>query len=86
MGQLTIGDILAMIRRLKDKGMSLKEIGALPVYLGDDDELNGIHCGWALDVVDADNKDDEGNMYLVEMINERSGNIELEKGKAILIS
>lgn len=86
MGQLTIGDILAMIRRLKDKGMSLKEIGALPVYLGDDDELNGIHCGWALDVVDADNKEDGDNMYLVEMINENWGNIKLEKGKAILIS
>ena len=85
MGQLTIGDILAMIKRLKDKGMSLKEIGALPIYLGDDDELNGIHCGWALDVVDADN-DEEDNMYLVEMINENRCNIKLENGKAILIS
>lgn len=86
MDQLTVGDILAMIRRLKDEGMSLKEIGELPIYLGDDDELNGIHCGWALDVVDVGNKEDEGIVYLVDMINERSGNIKLEKGKAILIS
>lgn len=86
MGQLTVGDILAMIKQLKDKGMSLKEINSLPIYLGDDDELNGIHCGWALDIVDVDDKEDEGIMYLVEMINERSGNIKLEKGKAILIS
>ena len=86
MDQLTVGDILAVIRHLKDEGMSLKEIGALPIYLGDDDELNGIHCGWALDVVDADNKEDNDNMYLVEMINECGGNIELKKGKAILIS
>ena len=86
MGQLTIGDILATVRRLKDGGMSLKEIGELPVYLGDDDELNGIHCGWALDVVDADNTEDEDNSYLVEMINENRCNIKLEKGKALLIS
>ena len=85
MGQLTVGDILAVIRRLKDEGMSLKEIGALPVYLGDDDELNGIHCGWALDVVDADTED-ENIMYLVDMINENRCNIKLEKGKALLIS
>ena len=85
MGQLTIGDILAMIKRLKDEGMSLKEISALPIYLGDDDELNGIHCGWALDVVDVDTED-EDVMYLVDMINENRCNIQLEKGKAILIS
>ena len=85
MGQLTVGDILAMIKRLKDEGMSLKEIHELPIYLGDDDELNGIHCGWALDVVDADTED-EDVMYLVDMINENRCNIKLEKGKAILIS
>lgn len=85
MDQLTVGDILVMIKRLKDSGMTLKEINALPVYLGDDDELNGIHCGWALDVVDAD-ADDEDIAYLVDMINEDRCNIKLEKGKAILIS
>lgn len=85
MNQLTVCDILVAIRRLKDSGMSLKEIGELPIYIGDDDELNGIHCGWALDVVDADT-DDEDIMYLVDMINENGYNIKLEKGKAILIS
>ena len=85
MDRLTVGDILVMIKRLKDGGMTLKEINALPVYLGDDDELNGIHCGWALDVVDADT-DDEDIAYLVDMINEDRCNIKLEKGKAILIS
>ena len=86
MDQLTVGDILATIKRLKDEGMSIKEISALPIYLGDDDELNGIHCGWALDVVDVDNKEDEGIMYLVDMINEDVHCINLEKGKALLIS
>ena len=85
MEQLTIGDILATIKRLKDEGMSLKEIGALPIYLGDDDELNGIHCGWALDVVDT-NTEDEDVAYLVDMINEDAHCIKLENGKAILIS
>lgn len=85
MGQLTVGDILATIRRLKDEGMSLKEIGALPIYLGDDDELNGIHCGWAIDVVDTDTTD-ENVAYLVDMINEDVHCIKLEKGKALLIS
>ena len=85
MDQLTVGDILAVIRKLKDEGMSLREIGVLPIYLGDDDELNGIHCGWALDVVDVDNKEND-NMYLVDMINEDVHCIKLEKGKALLIS
>ena len=64
--------------------MTMEEIKALPISLGDDDELNGIHCGWALDFVDY-NDTDEDNVYLVEMINEDSNNIELN-GKAVLIS
>lgn len=85
MAQLTVGVILAMIKELKDNGMSLKEINELPIYIGDDDELNGIHCAWYSNLVDSENTEDEDNRYLVEMINERRGNIELD-GKAILIS
>ena len=85
MGQLTIGNILAFVKELKDSGMSLKEINELPIYLGDDDELNGIHCGWYTNLVDSNNTEDEDNVYTVEMINERRGNIKLN-GKAILIS
>lgn len=85
MDQLTINDILQLCARLRQNGMTMKEVSELPIYLGDDDELNGIHCGWGLDVVDADNDDDD-NQYLVAMINESYGNIKLEKGKAILIS
>ena len=85
MAQLTVGVILAMIKELKDGGMSLKEIHDLPIYIGDDDELNGIHCAWYTNLVDSENTKDEDNVYLVEMINERRGNIELD-GKAILIS
>ena len=85
MDQLTINDILTLCARLRRQGMSMEEIKALPIYLGDDDELNGIHCGWGLDVVDVDNKEND-NMYLVDMINTDVHCIKLEKGKAILIS
>lgn len=85
MNQLTLGDILRFIAEMQKAGMSTKEIAALPIYLGDDDELNGIHCGWYTNLVDANDTEDEDNVYTVELINERRGNIEL-KGKAILIS
>lgn len=86
MEQLTLGDILRFVKELKDRGMSAKELQALPVYLGDDDELNGIHCGWYTNLVDADDTEDTDNVYTVELINENRCNIKLEKGKAILIS
>ena len=84
MEQLTINDILALCAKLKKEGMTMEEIRLLPIYLGNDDELNGIHTGWALDFVDANNttEDDE---WLVEMINEDSHNIKLD-GKAVVIS
>lgn len=85
MSQLTMGDILAFARHLSDEGMSLKEIGKMPIYIGDDDELNGIHCAWYTNLVDSDNTEDEDNMYTVEMINEDSHCIKLN-GKAVLIS
>ena len=82
MEQLTLGDIIRFVKQLKDEGMSLSEIYKLPIYLGDDDELNGIHCGWYTNLVDINNEEDAD---LVELINEDRCNIEL-KGKAILIS
>ena len=86
MNQLTVGDILAFVRELKESGMTTKEIISLPVYLGNDDELNGVHCGWFTNLVNADDTENEDEMYVVELINERRGNIKLEKGKAVLIS
>ena len=86
MEQLTVENILAFINQLKEQGMTMAEIRKLPIYLGDDDELNGIHCGWYTNLVDADDTEDEDNVYTVELINERRGNHKLEKGKAILIS
>ena len=86
MRQLTVKDILVFLNELKQQGMTMEEIKSLPIYLGDDDELNGVHCGWYTNLVDTDDTEDEGNVYTVELINENRCNIKLEKGKAILIS
>lgn len=83
MSQLTLGDIMNLIKILTDEAeMSIEDVKKLPVYIGDDDELNGIHCGWYTNVVDPNNPEDAD---LVEMINEDRCNIKIE-GKAILIS
>ena len=82
MRQLRLGDILELAEVLKSQGMAEKEINALPVYLGDDDELNGIHCAWYRQLIDKDNEDDAA---LVELINENGHNNPLE-GRGILIS
>lgn len=82
MKQLTLGQIMEFAWQLKKSGMSDNAVKSLPVYLGNDDELNGIHCGWYANLVDVDEEEDAD---LVEMINEDRCNIKLE-GKAILIS
>ena len=82
MHQLKLGSILKLISDLKTDGMSLEEIANLPVYIGDDDELNGIHCAWYAEQIDPE---DENYEPFVEMINEDCGNIKIQ-GKAILIS
>ena len=82
MNQLTVGDILKFVEEMYNAGMSTKEVAALPVYLGDDDELNGIHCAWYTNLVDANKQEDAD---FVEMINEARCNIKLD-GKALLIS
>lgn len=84
MEQLKIKDILDLVLRLEKSGMSLTNIRELPIYLGDDDELNGIHNGWIIDLIDSED-DDEYNAYLIELINKNYGTTQL-KGKGILIS
>lgn len=64
--------------------MTMEEIKDLPIYLGDDDELNGIHTGWALDFIDSNNTTDEDE-WMIEMINEDRFNVKLD-GKAVVIS
>lgn len=82
MKQLTLGNIMDLVHALVDQeGMKISDVRALPVYIGDDDELNGIHCAWERGIVDVNNPDDA---YLVEMINEDYGNHKITS-KAILI-
>lgn len=78
MEQLKVKDILERIEELK-KQYPEKEVLEMPVYIGDDDELNGIHCAWYVEEV-TDEED-----CAVELINERAGNIPF-KDKALLIS
>ena len=80
--QLTMGDVLELVKELKEQGMTLREIKKKPIYIGDDDELNGIHCGWYRQMIDPANEEDAD---LIEMINEDSHNFEVT-GKSILIS
>lgn len=84
MKQLTINDIFDYVNKLTKKGMNFKDIMALPIYLGNDDELNGIHNGWCITLLDK--KDlSEDTQYFISMINGDYGNTEL-KGVGILIS
>ena len=82
--QLKMGTVLSVVNQLQKEGMKLSEIKELPIYIGNDDELNGIHMAWYINPIDA-NKNDGSNRYFVEMINEDHHNAKLE-GKAILIS
>jgi hypothetical protein len=85
MDQLTVKDLLIALEAFrKDKGMSREELLKLPIYLGRDDELNGIHTGWCVDIVDTALQT-ENNQYMIELINEDRTNVPI-KGKAILIS
>lgn len=79
MNQLTLKDIYRLALGLIKKGEDLDQY---PIYIGNDDELNGIHCGWYTNILDVN---DENSQDFVEMINEDSCCIEL-KNKGILIS
>lgn len=82
MNQLTLKDIYEVANELKENG---EDLSKYPVYLGNDDELNGIHTGWYANILDA-NDAEEDNQYMIGMINEDCCNIKFTKGKAILIS
>ena len=82
MRQLILNDIMDLFNKLQHTNMTMDEILNLPIYIGDDDELNGIHCGWYAELVDAKDKECKD---IVDLINDNYGNHPL-KTKAILIS
>ena len=83
--QVTIEDLEKVIRALKNTyGEEVKNI---PVYIGDDDELNGIHCAWYTDAVPQKTKCSPDQKYCRELINEDRGNYALGDDEvALLIS
>ena len=82
MNQLTLGAILKIAVELRKQGMSDKDIATMLVYIGDDDELNGIHTGWDARYIHEVNDDSQ---YFIDMINDNRCNVKF-KGKAVLIS
>ena len=79
--QLTMQSILEVALKLEEQGLDLSK---LRVYLGDDDELNGVHNAWYCELVE--NNGEEENNCIVELINENIGNNGEENEKFILIS
>lgn len=82
MEQLRLKDIIKIIGTLQNKGMTMDKIMELPIYLGNDDELNGVHTSWFVQLIDKNNKEDKD---FVDLINEDYHNRKLEN-KGILIS
>mgnify|MGYP000307397640 CR=1 FL=1 len=80
-GQLTMEKILNVALAMKQKGIDLSKI---KVFLGNDDELNGIHNAWYCELVE--NNGEEENNCIVDLINENIGNNVEENEKFILIS
>lgn len=81
MEQLTMQDIVNLAIKLKREGLDLSKI---PIYLGNDDELNGIHNGWYCELIDSEDKS-EDSQYLIDLINEDCLTASLN-GKGVLIS
>ena len=79
MNQLTLKKIYDVANELIKRGEDLNDY---PVYLGNDDELNGIHNGWYINLLDVKDKDCAD---LIEMIKEDYFTTNL-KNKGILIS
>ncbi len=80
--QLTMEKILNVALAMKQKGIDLSKI---KVFLGNDDELNGIHNAWYCELIT--NNGQEDNDFIVDLINEDYNNNKVEKDeKFILIS
>lgn len=75
MKQLTMQDLKVFIQELENKGYDLDKI---QVYLGDDDELNGVHNAWNLNLLDKGHLN-EDTQYVFDLIEENYGTSELKK-------
>lgn len=82
MEQLNAQDLYTILDNFKNKGINLKEI---QVYLGNDDELNGIHNGWNITPIINKREISEDNDYFLDMIEEDYSTSDL-KMKGVVIS
>ena len=67
--QLTMQSILEVALKLEEQGLDLSKIR---VFLGNDDELNGVHNAWYCELVENDGE--EENNCIINLINENIGN------------
>ena len=79
--QLTMQSILEVALKLEEQGLDLSKIR---VFLGNDDELKGVHNAWFCELVENDGE--EENNFIVDLINENIGNNIKKNEKFILIS
>lgn len=79
--QLTMQSILEVALKLEEQGLDLSKIR---VFLGNDDELNGVHNAWYCELVENDGE--EENTMIVDLINENIDSSVKENEKFILIS
>ena len=79
--QLTMQSILEVALKLEEQGLDLSKIR---VFLGNADELNGVHNAWYCELVENDGE--EENTMIVDLINENIGSSVKENEKFILIS
>lgn len=79
MNQLTLQAIFDVALELIKNG---EDLSKYPIYLGNDDELNGIHNGWYVNILDV--KDDDCTDF-IGLIEEDRCTTDL-KDKGILIS
>ena len=79
--QLTMQSILEVALKLEEQGLDLSKIR---VFLGNDDELNGIHNAWFCELVENDGE--EENNCIINLINENIGSYVEDNEKFILIS
>ena len=80
MGQLTMLEIYNKALELKNKGVDLSKIR---VYLGNDEELNGVHNAYYCELIK--NNGTEDSNYVVDLINEDFNNNLLDKNENFIL-
>ena len=82
MKSLTGQDVYNKLRELKNNNIRLENV---VIYIGDDEELNGIHSAFFFNNISE--MEDKEKQYYADMINENYGNIKYDEDKInILIS